>query len=118
MTAEPQYTGGAPVPPPLNWTNVLAHLEGEVLAAEESLAQGRAEEIATWGRRTDDWVPPSNLGQIPEDLRERAARLLQHQLAVAEALIERITQSQRQRDLASRMSHGLRPVPSYIDRAL
>ncbi|MET0765722.1 MAG: hypothetical protein ABWY29_12715 [Blastococcus sp.] len=111
--------GNASAPPPMDWTSVLTHLEGEVLAAEETLAQGRAEEIATWGRRADDWVPPSTLGQIPADLRERAARLLQHQLAVAEALIERITQSQRQRDLAARMSYGpQRPVPSYIDRAL
>jgi hypothetical protein len=104
---------------PVDWAVVLDHLEGEVLAAEETMARGRADEIAQWGRRADDWVPPSTLGVLPADLRERAARLLQHQLAVAEALIERITQSQRQRDLAARMSYGpLRPVPSYIDRAL
>ncbi len=101
------------------WHTVLDDLEGEVLEAEETLARDRAEEIATWGRRATDWVPPSGLGPFPDDLRERAARLLQHQLAVAEALVERITQSQRQRDVAARMSYGpLRPVPSYIDRAL
>lgn len=104
---------------PVNWHEVLTELEGEVLAAEESLARGRAEEIATWGRRAEDWVPPSPMGTIPDDLRARAARLLQHQLAVAEALIERITQSQKQRDVAARMSYGPdRPVASYIDRAL
>jgi hypothetical protein len=104
---------------PATWHQALTDLEGEVLEAEETLARGRADEIATWGRRTEDWVPPSGLGPLPLDLRERAARLLQHQLAVAEALVERITQSQRQRDLAARMSHGPdRPVPSYIDRAL
>jgi hypothetical protein len=102
--------------PPVNWAVVLDHLEGEVLAAE---ARGRAEEIAAWGRRADDWVPPSSLGPLPHDLRERAARLLQHQLSVAEALIERITQSQKQRDVAARMSFGPpRPVASFIDRAL
>jgi hypothetical protein len=111
--------GPGTTPPPLNWAVVLDHLEGEVLAAEETMAQGRAEEIAAWGRRTDDWVPPSNLGPIPGDLRERAARLLQHQLAVAETLIERITQSQKQRDVAARMSYGPpRPVASFIDKAL
>lgn len=104
---------------PLDWQRVLTDLESELLLAEETLARGRADEIATWGRRAEDWVAPSNLGPLPLDLRERAARLLQHQLAVAEALVERITQSQRQRDLAARMTHGpLRPVPSYIDRAL
>jgi hypothetical protein len=105
--------------PSVDWSRVLSELEGEVLAAEQTLADGRAEEIAAWGRRTDDWVPPSALGPVPDDLRERAMRLLQHQLAVAEALIERITQSQRQRDVAARMSYGpSRPVASYIDRAL
>jgi hypothetical protein len=104
---------------PVDWHQVLSELEDDVTAAEETLAQGRADEIAAWGRRTGDWVAPTGLGTIPEDLRERAARLLQHQLAVAEALIERITQSQRQRDLAARMSHGPgRPVPTFIDRGL
>jgi hypothetical protein len=105
--------------PTVDWSQVLSDLEGEVLAAEQTLADGRAEEIAAWGRRSEDWVPPSVLGPVPMDLRERAMRLLQHQLAVAEALIERITQSQRQRELAARMSYGpSRPVASYIDRAL
>jgi hypothetical protein len=105
--------------PSVDWSQVLSDLEGEVFAAEQTLADGRAEEIAAWGRRSEDWVPPSVLGPMPMDLRERAMRLLQHQLAVAEALIERITQSQRQRDLAARMSYGpSRPVAAYIDRAL
>jgi hypothetical protein len=56
---------------------------------------------------------------LPEELRERAARLLQHQLAVAERLVERITQSQRQREVAARMSFGSgRPVAAFIDEAL
>jgi hypothetical protein len=111
--------GADQAPPPVNWASVLDHLEGEVLAAEETMARGRAEEIAAWGRRSDDWIPPSAIGPIPYDLRERAARLLQHQLAVAEALVERITQSQRQRDVAARMSYGPdRPVASFIDQAL
>ncbi|MGY2002209.1 hypothetical protein [Blastococcus sp. SYSU DS1024] len=105
--------------PPADWHEALDQLEGDVLDAQESLARGRAEEIAAWGRRSTDWVPPSGLGPLPADLRERAARLLQHQLAVAEALVERITQSQKQRDVAARMSYGAeRPVPSFIDRAL
>jgi molybdopterin-biosynthesis enzyme MoeA-like protein len=101
------------------WPEVLDELEHDVHSAEETLARDRAEEIAAWGRRSTDWVPPSGLGPFPDDLRERAARLLQHQLAVAEALVERITQSQRQRDVAARMSYApTRPVASFIDRAL
>jgi hypothetical protein len=119
MTADRPGNAGGQSPVTMNWPAVLEHLEGEVLAAEQTMADGRAEEIAAWGRRSDDWLPPSTLGPVPDDLRERAIRLLQHQLAVAEALIERITQSQRQRDVAARMSYGpARPVASFIDRAL
>ena len=114
----PGGTGGQAAPS-VDWPAVLTHLEGEVHAAEETLARGRAEEIAAWGAESSGWVPPSSLGPLPDDLRERAARLLQHQLAVAEALVERITQSQRQRDVAARMSYGpARPVASFIDQAL
>ena len=119
MIGRRPYEGTGGGMPPVNWAVVLDHLEGEVLAAERTMAQGRAAEIAAWGRRIDDWIPPSSLGPLPYDLRERAARLLQHQLAVAEALVERITQSQRQRDVAARMSYGPgRPVASFIDQAL
>jgi hypothetical protein len=116
MTADRRWVGGEEQ---AHWHTVLGDLEGQVLEAEETLARDRAEEIATWGRRSTDWVPPSSLGPLPDDLRERAARLLQHQLAVAEQLIERITQSQRQRDVAARMSYAPnRPVASFIDRGL
>ena len=119
MTGPQTAPGGAAPPPRVDWSTVLEHLEGEVLDAEETLARGRAEEIAAWGRRAEDWVPPSSIAPLPDDLAERAARLLQHQLAVAEALVERITQSQRQRDVAARMSYGPeRPVASFIDQAL
>jgi hypothetical protein len=104
---------------PADWATLLDELEGEVLAAETTMARDRADEIAAWGRRMEDWIPPSGLGPIPPDLRERAAHLLQHQLAVAEALVEAIIQSQRQRDVAARMSYApARPVASFIDRAL
>jgi hypothetical protein len=101
------------------WATVLEEMEGEVLAAQQSLEANRTEDIATWGRRTADWTPPQHLGQLPMDLRERAARLLQHQLAVAEELAERILQSRQQRDLAARMSYArTRPAAAYVDRAM
>jgi hypothetical protein len=119
MTAEDPAAGAGGNAPEPTWPGLLDDLEVQVLEAENVLARARADEIAAWGRRSTDWVPPSSLGPVPEDLRERAARLLQHQLAVAELLVERITQSQRQRDVAARMSYGpSRPVAAYIDRAL
>ena len=105
--------------PAVDWAATLSALEADTRAAEQALAQGRADEISAWGALTSGWVPPTGLGTLPEDLRDRAVRLLQHQLAVAEAMVERITQSQRQRDVAARMSYGpSRPVASYIDRTL
>ena len=104
---------------PTTWEAALEDLEGQVVEAEETLARDRAEEIAAWGRRSADWVPPTGLGPLPEELRERAAQLLQHQLAVAERIVERITQSQRQRDVAARMSYGpSRPVATFFDQAI
>ena len=107
--------GGTPA---ADWPEVLDDLESQLDAAEQALASARADEIASWGRRFDDWVPPA-LGPLPDELRERAARLLQNQLAVAERIVVRITQSQRQREVASRMSYGdTRPVAAYFDEAL
>ena len=103
--------------PDAGWPEVLADLEVQVDEAERALSSARAEEIAAWGRRFDDWVPPA-LGPLPAELRERAARLLQNQLAVAERIVVRITQSQRQREVAARMSFGAsRPVAAFIDQA-
>ena len=119
MTADRRAWPGDQARRQQTWSEVLDSLEGDVLAAEATLARDRAEEIAAWGRRSTDWVPPSRLGPLPDDLRERAAQLLQHQLAVAEELVERITQSRRQRDVAARMSYApTRPVAAFIDRAL
>lgn len=102
---------------PRTWAEALDSLEADAHDAERTLAGASPEEIAAWGRRSTDWVPPSGLGPLPADLRERAARLLQHQLAVAEGLVEGITQSRRQRDVAARMSQTpTRPVSSFIDR--
>lgn len=103
--------------PPRTWAEALDDIEDDTRSAKRTLAGASPDEIAAWGRRSTDWVPPSGLGPLPDDLRERAARLLQHQLAVAEALVEGITQSRRQRDLAARMSQTpSRPVSSFIDR--
>ena len=119
MTPGPAALPSPDEAPAVAWTTVLDQLEEQVDATEEMLADARAEEIAAWGQRTTDWVPPASLGPLPDELRERAARLLQHQLAVAERLVERITQSKRQRDVAARMSYGPdRAVPSFIDQAL
>ena len=102
-----------------SWPDVLETLEGDLVDAQRSLTAGSDEQVAEWGRRMTDWIPPGAIGPVPDDLRERAARLLQHQLAVAEELVERITQSKRQRDVAARMTYApTRPVASFFDRPI
>jgi hypothetical protein len=100
------------------WSDVLDDLENDIVAAEHVLARNRAEEIAAWSSRSGDWVAPASLGSLPDELRTRAAQLLQHQLEVAERLVERITQSQRQRDLTARMRFASKPVAAYFDEAI
>ena len=61
---------------PVNWAVVLDHLEGEVLAAEETLAAGRADEIAAWGRsrrRLGPAVEPRPPPRRPARARRAAA---------------------------------------------
>lgn len=100
------------------WENVLGELEVQVLEADEILASARAEEIASWNRRASSWLPPSALGPLPEELRERAARLLQSQIEATERIVAQITHSKRQRDVAARMSYAPPSVPAYFDEAL
>jgi hypothetical protein len=102
-----------------DWPAVLDELEGELIDAQRSISSGDADQVAEWGRRMTDWIPPNALGPVPDDLRERAARLLQHQLAVAEEIVERITQSKKQRDVAARMAYApSRPIAAFIDRPI
>ena len=102
-----------------SWPSILDGIEGELLDAQRSIASGDQDRIAAWGRRMDDWIPPTGTGPMPDDLRERAAALLQHQLAVAEEIVERITQSKRQREIAARMSYrSTRPAASFFDSAI
>ncbi len=117
--AEDRHRGDRQQPErrPRTWAETLDAIEADTQSAERTLSGASPEEIAAWGRRSTDWVPPSGLGPLPADLRERAARLLQHQLTVAEALVDGILQSRRQRDVAARMSQTpSRPVSSFIDR--
>lgn len=102
-----------------HWPAVVDDHGVHVPEVEQVLSRERADEIAAWGRRVPEWVPPAPLGPLPDDLRERAARLLQQQLAVAEDLTERILQSRRQREVAARMFHGpARPPTTLLDETL
>ncbi|MPQ99505.1 hypothetical protein GB931_16600 [Modestobacter sp. I12A-02628] len=102
-----------------SWPDVLDVLEGELIDAQRAIAGVDTDAIVEWGRRMTDWIPPNALGPVPDDLRERAARLLQHQLAVAEEIVERITQSKKQRDVAARMAYApSRPIAAFIDRPI
>jgi hypothetical protein len=98
------------------WVSTLNDLEDDVTYMEQVLVAPSEDLLVALGQT---WSPPMSLGPIPDDLRERAARLLQRQLAVAESLVEQITKSKRQREVAERMSHGAdRPAAAFVDRAI
>lgn len=118
MTDDGPATQPNTTDPAQAWPEVLSDLEARVEEAEHVLARSRADEIAAWTRKQADWTPPSSLGPVPDELRERAARLLQSQLDAAERIALRIMRSQQQRDLAARMSYAPPPVPVFVDEAL
>lgn len=112
-------TGSDPVP--ATWPDTLDVLEADVVRLE-GLLDPPTSETGPGFTDTDvlgGWVPPVGLGPLPEDLRVRATHLLQRQLSVAETLVEQITKSKQQRDVAARMSHTPnRPAAAFIDQSL
>jgi hypothetical protein len=105
--------------PAESWTAALDDLEALATGAEQALASGRSPDIAAWNHASACWAPPTTLGPLPEELRDRAARLLRVQNDVTQRTAARMARSQRQRDVAARMSYApSRPVPAYVDNEL
>lgn len=101
----------------LTWEETLADLEANVdrvgaVTAPDALPDAFIDlDVA--------WVPPADLGPLPDHLRERAALLLSRQLAVAEQLVHDITWSKQQRDVAARLSYAkTRPAGAFFDNKL
>ena len=98
------------------WEDTLDDLEANV----DRVATAVAHEVPDSFLDLDaTWVPPADLGPLPDHLRERAALLLSRQLAVAEGLVHDITWSKQQREVASRMTYAkTRPAGAFFDNRL
>lgn len=98
------------------WAAALEELELDVAAAEALLRSGHVDPPATVPA---DWQPPSGLGPLPEQLRERAAAVLRRQAAAAEQLARTIGTNRQQAAFAARLETGRAARrPAYVDRAL
>ena len=115
--AQPSKSAGPASTSPSAWEDTLADLEANV----ERVAEASSKDATTEAFIDLDltWVPPADLGPLPDHLRERAALLLSRQLAVAEQLVHDITWSKQQRDVAARLTYAkTRPAGAYFDDKL
>ncbi|GAA1598988.1 hypothetical protein [Actinoplanes couchii] len=98
------------------WTAALDDLEMDVLAVETMLADERR---LAETPPANPWVPPTDLGALPLELRPRADEILTRQLAAAEEIARRLTANRQQMAATSRIETGeavKRPV--YLDFAM
>ncbi|WP_152192535.1 hypothetical protein [Georgenia satyanarayanai] len=93
------------------WEAALAELELDVAETEAMLAGDHVTPPAP------PWVPPSDLGPLPEPLRERAQVLLDRQTEVAQRLSEALVLSRRQARLTEVLRAGGPRRPVYVDAA-
>jgi hypothetical protein len=105
------------------WTDALTVLELDVAACERLLhAVHTGAELppsySTADGSLGSWVPPTNIGPLPETLQERARTVLARQLEVAEALASATTRSRQQLRFADKVQTGRSPArPVYVDAA-
>jgi hypothetical protein len=97
------------------WVAALDALELDVLTTAALLSdEHRARELPA----PEPWRPPTGLGPLPRDLRDRADAILGRQIAVAEALTRTLCSNRRQAALAARLQSNVSARgPAYIDTA-
>jgi hypothetical protein len=101
------------------WSDALTVLELDVAACERLLhAVHIGAELPAADGTLGSWVPPTNIGPLPETLRERAQTVLARQLDLAEALAAATTQSRQQLAFADKVETGRSPArPLFVDAA-
>ena len=114
--AEPSAPVGAPARPiPGRDARFIpsARQAAPAVPTADSVALSSAEPGGTRG-----WEPPSLSGPLPEELRARAAALLERQLAVAESLTKSMVGNRQQSGFLDKMDRGSNePRSAYVDRA-
>jgi hypothetical protein len=101
------------------WTDALTVLEMDVAACERLLhAVHAGAELPEADGSLGSWVPPTDLGPLPETMQERARTVLARQLEVSEALALAATRSRQQMAFADKVQTGRAPArPVFVDVA-
>jgi hypothetical protein len=93
------------------WVAELDRLEVDVEIAEAMLASDHASPGVL-----QPWAPPALRGPLPSDLEPRARLVLERQLAVAHLLAERVTRTDRHRQLTRKIRDTAHvDIPVYVD---
>lgn len=101
------------------WAEALSALESDVAASEQLLHALHSEAaMPVADGSLGSWVPPVDLGPLPETMEERARTVLARQLEVATALAVAAQHSRKQLAFAGRVETGTGPArPLYVDAA-
>jgi hypothetical protein len=101
------------------WTDALTVLELDVASCERLLhAVHAGTQLPDADGTLGSWVPPTNIGPLPETLQERARTVLARQFEVAEALAAAATRSRQQIAFADKVQTGRSPTrPVFVDAA-
>lgn len=94
------------------WERELAALEMDVDEVEALLVADHSEPMPV---RQDRWAPPTGLGPLPVEMRDRAQALLARQIDVASRLAAAAQQSRRHLNAVEAMRASPPAQPTYFD---
>lgn len=99
---------------PATWTEALDRLEAHADHAEQML---RGMPAGATGTTPEPWLPPTDLGPLPNDLVPRARTLLARQQRLMAAIPGVLEDNRRQQQVADRVGQAttVPPVPVYLD---
>jgi hypothetical protein len=102
------------------WADALSALELDVAACERLLhAVHAGADLPDADGTLGAWVPPADLGPLPESMQERARTVLDRQLAVAQELAIAASQSRQQIAFADKVQTGRSPArPIFVDASI
>ena len=98
------------------WVAALERLECDVETAEALLAVEQVTEESAASLALQLWEPPAMRAPLPSDLEPRARLVLERQLAVAYLLTEKLTRTNKHRELTGRLRADAHvDIPVYVD---
>ncbi|MGD9957334.1 MAG: hypothetical protein AB7V23_14815 [Candidatus Nanopelagicales bacterium] len=97
------------------WVEALASLEGDLVAVEAALREGRVDDLPV-----QEWMPPAVLGALPQHLVLRAVDLLHRQDAAVAELHRLASERRGELSYVAAVDDEVRlPAgPAFLDAAL